>query len=77
VPVTRVRPGEESVRPASRELADRTAQNAEQGSAGLPVGVQVVSHFWREDIVLAVMRAIEAGCAGSGAPAVNLSQPEA
>lgn len=61
VPVTRVRDGEESIRPASRELTAQTAKRAEQDSAGLPIGVQVVSHFWREDIVLAVMQAIETG----------------
>jgi fatty acid amide hydrolase len=31
----------------------------EQGSVGLPVGVQVAARHWREDIVLAVMAAIE------------------
>lgn len=59
VPVTRVRAGEESDRPASRELADRAARQTEEGSAGLPIGVQVASHFWREDVALAVMQAIE------------------
>jgi fatty acid amide hydrolase len=31
----------------------------EEGSAGLPVGVQVVARHWREDQVLAVMAALE------------------
>jgi fatty acid amide hydrolase len=62
VPVTRVRPGEESDRPASGEHAAKRARLAENDSAGLPIGVQVVSHFWREDIVLAAMQAIERGC---------------
>jgi fatty acid amide hydrolase len=31
----------------------------EQESVGLPVGVQVAARHWREDIVLAVMAAIE------------------
>lgn len=65
VPVTRVRADEETVRPLSRELAASTARKVELGSAGLPIGVQVVSHFWREDIVLAVMQAIENGCGAS------------
>ena len=60
VSVTRVRPGEESDRAESRDLADITARSVEQGSAGLPVGVQVVARHWREDIVLAVMSALEA-----------------
>lgn len=62
VPVTRVRGDEETERPASRELASSAARAAEVGSAGLPIGVQVCSHYWREDIVLAVMQAIEQGC---------------
>jgi fatty acid amide hydrolase len=60
VAITRVRPGEESDRPATRDGADRTARAAEQGSSGLPVGVQVVARHWREDVVLALMQALEA-----------------
>ncbi|WP_456427715.1 amidase [Rhodocaloribacter sp.] len=60
VAATRVRPGEESDRTVSRDRADITAQQVEQGSAGLPVGVQVVARHWREDVVLAVMAALEA-----------------
>jgi fatty acid amide hydrolase len=60
VAATRVRPGEETNRLPSTELVERTASKVEQGSVGLPVGVQVAAHHWREDIVLAVMAAIEA-----------------
>jgi fatty acid amide hydrolase len=59
VVATRVQPGEESDRTASKDLADITAWEVEQGSAGLPVGVQVVARHWREDVVLAVMSALE------------------
>jgi fatty acid amide hydrolase len=59
VAATRVRPGEESDRPASRELSLRTQAAAERGSAGLPVGVQVAARPYREDLVLAVMAALE------------------
>ncbi len=59
VAVTRVRPGEESDRVVSKDMADITAQAVERGSTGLPVGVQVVARHWQEDIVLAVMAAIE------------------
>jgi fatty acid amide hydrolase len=59
VSVTRVRPGEESHRPPSTQLSEQTASKVEQGSVGLPVGVQVAARHWREDIVLAVMAAIE------------------
>ncbi|MCH8185587.1 MAG: amidase [Chloroflexi bacterium] len=60
VAATRVRRGEESDRPPSRDGSDRAAIGVEQGSAGLPVGVQVVARYWREDVVLAVMSALEA-----------------
>ena len=59
VPVTRVRLGEEGDRPASRDLVDRAAMAVEQGSVGLPVGVQVAARPWREDVALAVMKALE------------------
>lgn len=56
---TRVREGEESDRPASLDYVERTARRVERGSAGLPVGVQVAARHWREDVVLAVMSALE------------------
>jgi fatty acid amide hydrolase len=59
VAATRVRAGEESKRPRSRDIAERTARRTEEGSAGLPVGVQVVARHWREDVALAVMAALE------------------
>jgi fatty acid amide hydrolase len=59
-PVTRVRADEESDRPASRDPVERMALRVERGSAGLPLGVQVVARHWREDLVLALMAAIEA-----------------
>ncbi len=43
----------------STQLSEQTASKVEQGSVGLPVGVQVAARHWREDIVLAVMAAIE------------------
>jgi fatty acid amide hydrolase len=59
VSITKVRPGEESDREVSKDMADITARAVEQGSAGLPVAVQVVARHWREDIVLAVMAELE------------------
>lgn len=58
-PIARVRPGEESDRPASKDKAVQTARAVEEGSAGLPVAVQVAARHWREDIMLAVMAALE------------------
>ena len=59
VPVTRVRPGEESVRKRSLDGAVRAARQAERDSTGLPIGVQVVARPWREHEALAAMLAIE------------------
>jgi fatty acid amide hydrolase len=59
VAATRVQPGEESDRAPSRDAVDKTARRVEENSAGLPVGVQVVGRHWREDVVLAVMAALE------------------
>jgi fatty acid amide hydrolase len=59
VPFTRVRSAEEVGRAPSRDMVEKTARNVEIGSAGLPVGVQVVARPWREHVALAAMRAIE------------------
>jgi fatty acid amide hydrolase len=58
-PVTHVRAGEESERSSGKDSVERAAHAVEMGSAGLPVGVQVVARSWREDIVLALMAALE------------------
>ncbi len=63
VPVASVREGEETDREPDRDGAVRAARENELGSAGLPVGVMVAARHWREDVVLAVMRAIEASVA--------------
>jgi fatty acid amide hydrolase len=65
VSISRVRPGEETDRVVSRDLADITASQVEAGSAGLPLGVQVVARHWRDDVVLAVMAALEREFRGS------------
>jgi fatty acid amide hydrolase len=54
-----VRPEEEAGRMPSRDLAGQQAAATDRGSAGLPVGVQVAALHFREDVVLAVMRALE------------------
>lgn len=60
LPWTSVRAGEESDRAPSRDRAFTLARECESGSAGLPVGVQVVGRPWHEHEVLAVMAALEA-----------------
>ena len=64
VPVTRVQAGEESRRKRSRDPMERAARLAEQGSAGLPVGVQIVARPWHEHVAFAAMRAIEEAVSG-------------
>jgi fatty acid amide hydrolase len=59
VPVTRVRPNEESDRAASRDLIDKVARETERGSAGLPIAVQIIARPWREHVALAAMARIE------------------
>lgn len=59
VAASRVRPDEEPGRPSSRDLVEDTARKVDQASAGLPVGVQVAAKPHREDLVLAVMSALE------------------
>ena len=49
-------------------MVARLARANETGSAGLPVGVQVVAPWWREDLVLAAMAAIEPRVEGVPAP---------
>ena len=65
VSTTRVRPGEEGRRESSDDMSVRAGIEVEQGSAGLPVGVQVVGPHWRDDVVLAVMAALEAHFRGT------------
>ncbi|HEX6251319.1 MAG TPA: amidase family protein [Gemmatimonadaceae bacterium] len=59
VPFDRIRKEEEVGRKPSRDRVEKAALAVERGSAGLPVGVQVVARPWREHHALAVMRAIE------------------
>ncbi|MFN8497567.1 MAG: amidase family protein [Anaerolineae bacterium] len=59
VPVTRVREDEGVGRPVSKDRVAEAARLVEEGSAGLPVGVQVVARPWREHVALAAMSAIE------------------
>ena len=74
VAATRVQPGEESDRAPSRDAVDKTARAVEENSAGLPVGVQVVGRHWREDVVLAVMAALEQDFRANGSyPATPLT----
>ena len=60
VPVTRVRAGEESDRAATHDRVERIARETERGSAGLPIGVQVIARPWHDHVALVAMARIEA-----------------
>lgn len=59
LPWSRVRPGEESDRQPGRDLVFKLAARIEQGSAGLPVGVQLIGRPWQDAVVLAAMQALQ------------------
>jgi fatty acid amide hydrolase len=59
VAATRVQPGEEISHRPVLDIVKRAAYRVEKKSAGLPVGVQVASRYWREDVVLTIMTALE------------------
>ena len=58
LPFTTVREGEEQ-RAASASRLDKMAAAIDAGSAGLPVGVQVIGRPWEENLVLAAMIHLE------------------
>ena len=64
VPVSRVRE-DETTRPAPEgrpaDRIDAKAALVEAGTAGLPLGVQIAARPYREDLVLALMLAVERG----------------
>jgi fatty acid amide hydrolase len=66
VPWTAVRPDEAEPGPAVRGRAARRLREVVAGSAGLPMGVQVVGRPWRDHEVLAAMAAIEAASRHQG-----------
>jgi fatty acid amide hydrolase len=80
VPVTTVRPAEVDRRRPGGDRMEAAARKVDKDSARLPVGVQVVAPPGRDDLVLAVMEAIETGLRGSvdfpAAPPPLPSSPE-
>ena len=63
VPVTRASE-EDSVRVNPSDRIEKVAASVEQGSVGLPIGVQVVGRPFEEHKVLAAMIAIESAAIG-------------
>jgi fatty acid amide hydrolase len=68
VPWTRVRAGEESDRPASKDPCYVTARETEREAAGLPIGVQVAARPWRDHVVLAALAALEQAAPAADVP---------
>jgi fatty acid amide hydrolase len=78
VSLSRVRAGEENGRPTTtRDQVERQALAVDRGSAGLPIGVQVAALPWREDIVLAVMGALEQSFDSRGSRNTGRRRPTA
>ena len=58
VPVTRVR-ANETTRAEPRDKTDRRAVEVDRSSEGLPVGAQIVSLPWKDEVALALMQEVE------------------
>ncbi|MBX7195218.1 MAG: amidase [Sandaracinaceae bacterium] len=65
VSTTTVRPNE-TERPERSDRLDKKAAQIQRGSAGLPIGVQIVGRPYREDVVLAVMEHVEREARAAG-----------
>lgn len=65
VPVTRVRADDVTAPLPGADRIEQKQATIDRESVGLPVGVQVVARPWREDVALAVMRAIETAARGA------------
>jgi fatty acid amide hydrolase len=64
VPVTEVLRGEDNAKQyqdAYDDVWTRAIQRDIVGSEGMPIGVQVIAPSWQDEVVLAVMKAIEQG----------------
>lgn len=78
-PVTRVRPAEAAAAASvdRGERIERQIAAVEAQAAGLPVGVQLVARPYREDVVLALLAAVEAGVRGGPDYPVTPVEPNA
>jgi fatty acid amide hydrolase len=59
VPLTHVRADEQTAVVRGRDRMDRAAAETEAGSAGLPIGVQIMARPFRDDVALALLEALE------------------
>jgi Asp-tRNA(Asn)/Glu-tRNA(Gln) amidotransferase A subunit family amidase len=61
VPMTRVKSSEQEYRSERPDKISQAIGNNMKGTEGLPIGVQIVSFPWREEMVMEVMKIVEAG----------------
>ena len=59
VPVTRVREDEQRFEDEHNDHWTKLLNKTARGSAGMPIGLQVVGHSFEDEKVLGVMQAIE------------------
>ncbi len=75
IPASRVQPGEETSK-RTFESVDRSFARIEKGSQGLPVGLQVVAPWWREDRVFAIMEYLASHFRGQDSFPVTPMDPQ-
>lgn len=61
LPVTRVREDEQYYNSKFNGIFESSMRRCMNGSAGLPVGIQVISFSWREEMILKLMKILETG----------------
>lgn len=71
VPITSVREDEQTSVARGRDVMDRTASATEAGSAGLPIGVQIMARPFRDDVALALMRTLEESASNAPRTPIN------
>jgi fatty acid amide hydrolase len=63
-PVTRVTAADVAATPPGKDRLERKLAAFTRDAEGLPIGVQVVARPWREEVMLALMLALDTGCRG-------------
>ncbi len=61
LPVTRVQDDEQFYQSRLNGDFENSMRKSMEGSAGLPVGIQVISFSWREEMILKLMKVLETG----------------
>lgn len=59
VPVTSVEENESNTLPDAGERVAKSLHAADRASTGLPIGIQLVGRWWRDELVLGLMKIVE------------------